>query len=67
MGRIVAVADVFDALTSARPYKPAWEIDRAVAFMKEQRGAHFDPACVDAFFTEWDEVLAIRNRFRDDA
>jgi putative two-component system response regulator len=34
--------------------------------MKEQRGAHFDPACVDAFFMEWDEVLAIRNRFRDD-
>ncbi len=67
MGRIVAVADVFDALTSARPYKPAWEIDRAVDFMKEQRGAHFDPACVDAFFMEWDEVLAIRNRFRDDA
>ncbi len=66
MGRIVAVADVFDALTSARPYKPAWEIDRAVDFMKEQRGAHFDPACVDAFFMEWDEVLAIRNRFRDD-
>lgn len=67
MGRIVAVADVFDALTSARPYKPAWEIDRAVDFMKEQRGAHFDPACVDAFFMEWDEVLAIRNRFRDDS
>lgn len=66
MGRIVAVADVFDALTSARPYKPAWEVERAVDFLKEQRGAHFDPACVDAFLVEWHEVLEIRQRFKDD-
>lgn len=65
-GRIVAVADVFDALTSARPYKPAWELDRAVAFLKGERGQHFDPTCVDAFFDQWSAVLAIRERYKDD-
>lgn len=66
VGRIVAVADVFDALTSARPYKPAWEIERAVTFLREQRGAHFDPRCIDVFLDRFDEVLAIRQRFLDD-
>ena len=65
-GRIVAVADVFDALTSERPYKPAWALDRAVQFLKDGRGAHFDPACIDAFLQRWDEVLAIRDRYRDE-
>ena len=65
-GRIVAVADVFDALTSERPYKPAWALDRAVQFLKDGRGAHFDPACIDAFLLHWDEVLAIRDRYRDE-
>lgn len=49
-GRIVALADVFDALTSDRPYKSAWSFDRACDFIKAQRGLHFDEACVDAFF-----------------
>lgn len=65
-GRIVAVADVFDALTSARPYKPAWDIDRAVNLLREQRGSHFDPRLVDLFLDNFDEVLEIRNRYRDD-
>jgi putative two-component system response regulator len=47
--RIVAVADVFDALTHARPYKHAWPIDQAVAEIVRQRGRHFDPRIVDAF------------------
>ena len=47
-GRFVAVADVFDALVSARPYKPAWSIDRALDEMIDQRGRHFDPEIVDA-------------------
>lgn len=64
-GRIVAVADVFDALTSARPYKPAWEFDRAWDLVRENRGSHFDPRCADAFLAQRDEVLAIRARFRD--
>jgi putative two-component system response regulator len=64
-GRIVAVADVFDALTSERPYKKAWELERAVEFMKENSGSHFDPICVDAFFGQWTEVLQIRQRFTE--
>lgn len=64
-GRIVAVADVFDALTSDRPYKAAWSMERARALLEEGRGQHFDPACVDAFLAGWDEVVAIRDRYRD--
>ena len=66
VGRIVAVADVFDALTSVRPYKPAWEMDRAVHFLKEQSGTHFDPDCVDAFLGQIDEVRVVRERFNAD-
>jgi putative two-component system response regulator len=64
--RICAVGDVFDALTSERPYKKAWEDDRAVALLRDGMGSHFDPACVEAFLEDWDAVLAIRNRFVDD-
>lgn len=64
-GRIVAVADVFDALTSERPYKKAWPVEDAVKFMHENSGSHFDPACIDAFFHNWDEIMDIKNRFRD--
>jgi len=66
-GRIVAVADVFDALTSARPYKPAWELERATDYLRENAGSHFDPRCVEAFFERWDDVLAIRDRYQDEA
>lgn len=48
-GRIVAVADVFDALTQKRPYKPAWSVDDAVAEIARQRGRQFDPMLVDSF------------------
>ena len=48
-GRIVAIADVFDALTQKRPYKAAWPVDDAVAEIQRQRGRHFEPALVDAF------------------
>lgn len=64
--RIVAVADVFDALTSIRPYKAAWRVSDAVAYLKEQRGFHFDPRCVDAFVRQLDKALAIRDKFNDD-
>ncbi len=66
-GRIVAVADVFDALTSERPYKPAWSIERARQMLIDGKGKHFDPACVDAFLADWPTVLAIKERFRDEA
>ncbi len=65
-GRIVAVADVFDALTSARPYKPAWPMSRAIALLREGRGTHFDPACVDALFHAWDQVLGVQMRYQDE-
>jgi len=64
--RIVAVADVFDALTSSRPYKTAWEVSRALDFMAEQCGKHFDPAVFAAFVAGMDEVLQIHASLRDD-
>jgi putative two-component system response regulator len=64
-GRIVAVADVFDALTTERPYKKAWEIGRAVQFLQDGAGTHFDPDCIQAFLARLDDALAIRERFQD--
>lgn len=49
--RIVAVADVFDALTSARPYKEAWSIDKALEYIRDESGKHFDPELVDAMLS----------------
>ncbi len=65
-GRIVAVADVFDALTSERPYKRAWTFEAAAAFLRDQAGRHFDPACVDALLTDPGALSVIRLRFRDE-
>ena len=65
-GRIVAVADVFDALTSERPYKKAWALDDALGFLEEGRSTHFDPLCVESFIAGWDEALEVRQRFRDE-
>lgn len=65
-GRIVAVADVFDALTSVRPYKKAWSIAEAKQYVIDQSGTHFDPKCVAAFLADWDEVLAIHAKFQDE-
>jgi putative two-component system response regulator len=58
-GRIAAIADVFDALTSERPYKAAWSPEKARASIIEASGTHFDPDCVAAFLGCWDEVLSI--------
>jgi putative two-component system response regulator len=63
--RIVAVADVFDALTSERPYKHAWPVEKAVALLVESKGSHFEPRLVDAFLTRMDEVCAIRDQFAE--
>jgi len=65
--RIVAVADVFDALTSERPYKEAWTLEAAVDFLLAGSGTHFDPQCVQAFLDAWEDVMEIRNRFREEA
>jgi putative two-component system response regulator len=58
-GRIVAVADVFDALTSERPYKAAWPALKAREAILSEAGKHFDPQCVAAFITRWPDVLRI--------
>jgi putative two-component system response regulator len=58
-GRITAVADVFDALTSRRPYKRAWSIEQARDYLIAEKGRHFDPACVDALLESWREVAQI--------
>lgn len=65
-GRIVAVADVFDALTSERPYKKAWSIEDASALLREGANQHFDPICVEAFFSDFDKVLEIKRTFLDE-
>lgn len=63
--RIVAVADVFDALTTVRPYKTAWEIDIAYEYLIGQRGSHLDPRLVDAFLGVKEETALIRAEFSD--
>ncbi len=65
-GRIVAVADVFDALTSKRPYKEAWSVDKTLAFMKEQKGIHFEPRLIDLLIDNLDEILTIKAYWKDD-
>jgi putative two-component system response regulator len=57
--RIATVADVFDALTSERPYKRAWSIEEARVYLKETSGKQFDPDCVAAFMRRWNDVLII--------
>lgn len=63
--RIVAVADVFDALTSERPYKHAWSIQDALQYLQTEQGRHFDPVCVQAFLAQFDKVLKIRQQLQD--
>jgi HD-GYP domain-containing protein (c-di-GMP phosphodiesterase class II) len=63
--RIVAVADVFDALTSLRPYKPAWEAEDAFEYIRQQRGRHFDPRLVDAFLGMRKEIVAFQHEWRE--
>ena len=58
-GRIVAVADVFDALLSVRPYKKAFPVDEALAILKDGRGVHFDPDVLDIFFSRLDRIMEI--------
>ena len=63
--RIIAIADVFDALTSVRPYKRAWSVDEAVALIREQSGKHFDPQLVNCFLARLDEIIEIRDRWAE--
>lgn len=65
VGRITALCDVFDALTTERPYKKAWTVDDATGYIRDNRGKHFDPALVEAFDEILPDVLAIRKRFSE--
>ncbi|MDH5518503.1 MAG: response regulator [Gammaproteobacteria bacterium] len=63
VGRISALADVFDALTSERPYKKAWTVDDAVALIKEGSGAHFDPVLVEYFIENLDLIIEVKDKY----
>ena len=63
--RIVAVADVYDALTSVRPYKSAWPSEQAYDYLSSQAGRHFDPRMVEAFVGMKKEVLEVQEQWRD--
>lgn len=63
--RIVALADVFDALVSVRPYKPAFEIEKAVEIITADRGTHFDPQVVDCFLEHLDDFIKIKESYSD--
>lgn len=63
--RIVAIADVFDALTNERPYKKAWSVEDAVALIKRESGEHFDPMLVDAFLKALPGILEIKDQYAE--
>ena len=63
VGRIVAIADVFDALTSARPYKEAWSVEDAVKLLENSAGEHFDPQLVPLFVAALPQILEVKNRY----
>ncbi len=65
VGRIVSIADVFDALTSERPYKHAWPVEEATAFLEKQSGSQFDPRLVALFMQRLPEVLKVRGMYAD--
>jgi HD-GYP domain-containing protein (c-di-GMP phosphodiesterase class II) len=65
--RIIAVADVFDALTSVRPYKKAWPGEQAFEYLVAQRHKHFDARLVEAFVGSEGEIAAIQADWRDSA
>lgn len=62
--RIVALADVFDALTSRRPCKEAWSVDKALAFIDDESGKHFDPDVVKAFKRALPEILDVYEKHK---
>lgn len=65
-GRITALADVFDALTSKRPYKEAWTVETTLNYLKAQSGKHFEPKLVELLEQELDEILKIKAQFKDE-
>lgn len=64
-GRITAIADVFDALSSKRVYKEAWDLERTIEVISSERGKHFDPRVVDVFLKQLPAILSIRERYQE--
>jgi len=64
-GRITAIADVFDSLTSKRPYKEPFSVEESLGIIGVGRGTHFDPGVVDAFFATKDEILSIKEKYNN--
>ena len=64
-GRITAIADVFDALSSERVYKKAWSLEKIYEYFNDEKGKYFDPELIDVFFNNLDEFLAIRDKYKD--
>ncbi|TGK83903.1 response regulator [Leptospira montravelensis] len=65
-GRIIAIADVFDALTTVRPYKKAWDVSEAIDFLKKESGTHFDPELVKIFISVLPKILEIKNQWPEE-
>lgn len=65
VGRITAIADVFDALSSDRPYKKAWPVDEVLEWMRGEAGQHFDPHLIDLFIEILPDIVAVRERYAD--
>ena len=65
-GRIAALADVFDALTSKRPYKDPYPIEKSITIIKEESGRHFDPELVDLFLKNLYKFVKIKEKFSED-
>jgi HD-GYP domain-containing protein (c-di-GMP phosphodiesterase class II) len=64
-GRVVAIADVYDALSSARSYKAPWEEGRVLSLIQDESGKQFDPAIVEAFFACLEVIHAIKRQYPD--
>ena len=65
VGRVTAIADVFDALTSERPYKKAWTVEATVDLIKQESGQHFDPQLVELLLEKLSEIVAIKEKYAE--
>ena len=64
-GRIVAIADVFDALTSVRPYKGAWTLEKTLDFLQSESGKHFEPRLIDQFMASLADILRVKEQYQE--